>query len=86
MREIARGELHSKTPLPTVTRDTCVRVAFAAPGATTVALVSRDGSVLASASAAEGALADKGPVCFHADEAPHLEAGMDAVRVVVWAP
>ncbi len=87
MRELARGDLTAPTPLPKVDHDTCVRVAFAAAGPARVALVGRDHAELAAAAAAsEGALGGRGPVCFHADDAPTLVAAGDAgaVRYVVW--
>jgi hypothetical protein len=87
MHEIARGEASLPTPLPTASHDTCVRVVFASAGAAAVALVTVDGDVLAKAKPTEhGTLGERGPVCFHADQAPRIVVDGDAgiVRYVVW--
>jgi hypothetical protein len=87
LHELARGDATGSAPLPKVTRDTCVRVAYAATAPVTVSLVAHDGSVLASAPAAkEGSLELRGPVCFHPDAEPRVVVGGDAglVRYVVW--
>jgi hypothetical protein len=88
MRELARGEASGQVVLPTVTRDTCVRVTYVAAQAVSVSLVSHDGAVLArNPPEKDGAIEKRGPVCFHPDAAPHLEAAGDAgaVRYVIWA-
>lgn len=90
MQEILRGE--TAAPLPKVERDTCVRIAFAAgAGAgSRVALVTKEGASLAvSAGEAEGALGERGPVCFHASDEPRVQVSgtgdAGVVRYVVWA-
>jgi hypothetical protein len=87
MRELLHAESVTPLPLPSVERDTCVRVSFAAAAPVSVSLVATDGEILASARGAEGALDRTGPVCFHANRAPHLAFDGDAgaVRCVVWA-
>jgi hypothetical protein len=88
MRELARGDASGAAPLPKLTRDTCVRVAYASTTPVTAALVAHDGAVLAASTAMkEGALGERGPVCFHPESEPRLEVGGDAgvVRYVVWA-
>jgi hypothetical protein len=88
MRELVRGDASGAALLPKATRDTCVRVTYAATSAVTAALVARDGAVLAANPAAKAAVLEgRGPVCFHAESEPRLEFGGDAgvVRYVVWA-
>jgi hypothetical protein len=87
MHELARGEVTTSVPLPPGTRDTCVRVAFATPRPVALALTTRTGAVLEQEGpVAEGALGARGPVCFHADAAPRLEAFGDGgpARYVIW--
>jgi hypothetical protein len=90
MREVLRGESANDVPLPAVTRDECVRIAFAAPPGTEVMLVAAGGDageVLAASSSLEGAIAADGPVCFHPRSEPRLSFKGDGgpVRYVVWA-
>jgi hypothetical protein len=88
MHEIGRGEAATSKELPPVSRDTCVRVAFAAEREVAVSLVSKDGVVLERVpETSDGALGSRGPVCFRVGAAPRLQFDSDAgvVRFVVWA-
>jgi hypothetical protein len=92
MHELARGETASAVVLPAVSKDECVRVAFAARAPVAMALVEPAGAVLAaSARVKDGLLDVHGPVCFHPESKPSLRALADAgagdaplVRYVVW--
>jgi hypothetical protein len=90
MHEVLRGESANDVPLPAVTRDECVRIAFAAPPGSEVMLIGAAGDageVLATNHSDEGALATDGPVCFHPKSEPRLSFKGDGgpVRYVVWA-
>jgi hypothetical protein len=87
MREIARGEARGAVPLPPFERDECIRAAFASAAPVRMALVDGSGkSLVTSSLLADGFLGPRGPVCFHPDAQPSLQAGGDAgsVRYVVW--
>ena len=87
MRELQRGETAADVALLKVERDTCVRVVFAGQRPADVALVAKDGTALATATAAtEGVLDARGPVCFRAGAEPRVAVKGDGgtVRFVVW--
>jgi hypothetical protein len=87
MHELARGDASGAVTLPKATRDTCVRVTYAATGPVTASLVTHDNAVLATTLATkDGALEGGGPICFVATDEPRLLFGGDAglVRYVVW--
>ena len=87
MHEIARGEARGSVALPPFDKDECVRATFASVAPVRMALVERKGAKLvSSALVADGFLGPRGPVCFHPDAQPTLQAEGDAgsVRYVIW--